>query len=90
MKLMNVNELMTKYKVGSEEWSWEEEFSSIAEVHAQEMLNLMMDIKKNGFQVPVLLGDDGRIWDGHHRIFAAYLMGLDIPVTKDMEEAGFE
>ena len=30
---------------------------------------------------PVCLGDDGRIWDGHHRIVAAHRLGFEtIPV----------
>lgn len=32
---------------------------------------------------PILLGSDGRIWDGHHRITAARRLGFDaIPVER--------
>jgi hypothetical protein len=28
-----------------------------------------------------LIGDDGRLWDGHHRLYAAYWMGYThVPV----------
>lgn len=48
--------------------------------HYQKMLE--DEIRKSGrIDSPVLLGNDGRIWDGHHRIVAARRLGIaDIPV----------
>lgn len=38
---------------------------------------------------PVELGDDGRIWDGHHRITVAYLDRLaEVPVIHVTKHAG--
>lgn len=43
---------------------------------------LKRDIEQNGITTPVLLGDDGRVWDGHHRIYCAWVLGIKmIPVT---------
>ena len=34
---------------------------------------------------PIMLGSDGRIWDGHHRIVAAVRLGFDrLPVDSDL------
>ena len=35
---------------------------------------MFWDIYYNGQQEPVLIGDDQRLWDGHHRVYA--LVGL--------------
>jgi hypothetical protein len=44
-------------------------------------LMLEEHIKNNGIPSAVLLGKDGRVWDGHHRITAARRLGFEyIPV----------
>lgn len=47
-----------------------------AEGHYQ--LQLEEDMFTSGaIPVGILLGDDGRVWDGHHRLIAARRLGMD-------------
>jgi ParB-like chromosome segregation protein Spo0J len=40
-----------------------------------------MSIEKTGIREPILLGNDGRVWDGHHRITAAHQLGIEeVPI----------
>lgn len=61
-----------------EEWSWEAELAEILEDRPLKWLGLLRSILDKGFrdpvgdEEPVILGDDGRVWSGHHRILAAH------------------
>lgn len=48
-------------------------------------LNLETYLKAQGrVEQPILLGSDGRIWDGHHRLVAARRLGFEIiPVESE-------
>lgn len=77
---MNLEQLMEWAAPGSYDWSWTYEFFSLYKT--PRFRALVEDIAENGINEPVLVGDDGRIWDGHHRICAAIELGLDlVPVT---------
>src|SRR5690606_22968569 len=42
---------------------------------------LLTRIREEGIREPILLGTDGRVWDGHHRITVAMHLGLEsVPV----------
>lgn len=42
---------------------------------------LATSIQAEGIREPVLLGNDGRVWDGHHRIVVAMRLGIEsVPV----------
>lgn len=68
--------LLGHYIPGSGDWGWEWEF--VLCCRDDYFGALVEDIKANGIQAPVVLGDDGRVWDGHHRITAAVLLRLDV------------
>jgi hypothetical protein len=85
---------MENYTPG-DEWSWEEEEADLHETpclcvpdcpipgHYQKRLEEYID-SIGYIPFPVCLGSDGRVWDGHHRIVAAYRLGIDvIPVETD-------
>lgn len=77
---MKLAELLATYRDGDEH-GWQQEFSLLREIHPEELAVLRDDIAARGIQMPVLLGPDGRVWDGHHRLCVAYELGLvDIPV----------
>lgn len=61
-------------------WSWDDEAADCAS-HPH-MADLVESIRADGIREPVLLGaDDGRVWDGHHRVCAALALGLpSVPV----------
>ncbi|WP_323986217.1 ParB N-terminal domain-containing protein [Microbacterium plantarum] len=74
--------LLRSYRDGDEH-GWETEFAWLEEHHPQKIAELMDDIHAVGIQEPILLGSDGRIWDGHHRIYAAHRLGLKrVPVVR--------
>jgi hypothetical protein len=41
------------------------------------LADLIAAIAVNGVATPLLLGDDGRVWDGHHRLLVARLLGIE-------------
>ena len=38
---------------------------------------LAASITAHGVRTPVLIGDDGRLWDGHHRVVASIYLGRE-------------
>jgi ParB-like chromosome segregation protein Spo0J len=73
---------LARWCPGSEDWDWPSEWAEIAQHNAGVTLaNLIGYIAVNGISEPVLLGDDGRVWDGHHRLMVARLLGIrTVPV----------
>lgn len=57
-----------------DDWSWDDETDDLLD---GDMSWLLFDIGREGVKNPILLGSDGRVWDGHHRIVAARLFGLN-------------
>ena len=58
-------------------WGWREEFAQLWIDDATHMHNLLVDIKRHGIREPILLGNDGRLWDGHHRLAIAVALVHD-------------
>lgn len=61
--------------VPGDEHSWADEFAWILAHRRTEFADLLADLAADGQREPVDLGADGRVWDGHHRIFAAVVKG---------------
>lgn len=60
---------------------WSEEFDWLRQEHAEDLAALAESIREHGIRTPILLGRDGRVWDGHHRLCVAYDLGItSIPV----------
>jgi hypothetical protein len=80
---MDLEVLMSKWAVGSADWTWDEELAELEEgrgVTGMDMLRT--SIQETGMKNPILLGNDGRVWDGHHRIAAARSLGIrEVPVV---------
>lgn len=82
IRTVRLDHLQGVYSVGSHDWSWADEYDDLMRREYTSMMTLILSIKSYGIQQPILLGDDGRVWDGHHRICAAMHIGLDtIPVV---------
>lgn len=78
-KMIRLDHLLGVYAVGSGDWPWEEECNKLK--NSSGMLALIYSIRAEGIREPILLGSDGRVWDGHHRIVAATLLGIhEVPV----------
>jgi hypothetical protein len=75
--------LLAEVRCGSGDWSWEQEWFWIDsdDDHAEEYAKLEEEIRRDGIRTPVLIGNDGRLWDGHHRLRIAVRLGIPyIPV----------
>lgn len=74
-----LDHLLGVYRVGSGDWAWREEYDNL--IDQPDTQKLLARIRAEGIREPVLLGTDGRVWDGHHRIVIAMHLGLDsVPV----------
>lgn len=85
--MMDLDYLMRHYTPGDGH-SWSDEIDWLTDNHLLRLYCLSRNIKKHGIREPILLGDDGRVWDGHHRIAAAYQLGLQEVPVQYAEQAG--
>jgi hypothetical protein len=75
--------VLTEVRCGSQDWSWEEEWADLDRRHAETgyLDTLEQQIREHGITMPVLIGSDGRLWDGHHRLRLAVRLGIPyVPV----------
>lgn len=74
---MPITELMQTVRPGSYDrpWSWLDEARWLWTHQPGIMANLVQSILADGQQEPVKAGFDGRMWDGHHRVFALLAAG---------------
>lgn len=76
---VRLDHLLGVYAVGSGDWSWQDEHDNLIDQPGTQ--KLLARIRDEGIREPILLGTDGRVWDGHHRIVIAMHLGLDsVPV----------
>lgn len=77
---MPLADLLRDYQDGDER-GWPMEFYLLRGTHWAALRHLVESIKAEGIRTPILLGNDGRVWDGHHRLCVADMLGLDeVPV----------
>jgi len=77
---VSLSALLQVFEDGDEH-GWHAEFDDLWHREGPAMDALSASIHKNGMQTPILLGSDGRVWDGHHRLAAAFRLGLSaVPV----------
>ena len=55
---------------------WDAEFEFLRVHHEARVQTLAALIVADGITNPILLGHDGRVWDGHHRLYVAKALGL--------------
>lgn len=75
--------VLTEVRCGSQDWAWDEEWADLDKRHAETgyLDRLEQQIRANGITMPVLIGSDGRLWDGHHRLRIAVRLGIGyVPV----------
>lgn len=65
--------LMARWRPGSGPWPWPAELVDIAAREPEAFAALVASVRALGVRVPVLLGNDARVWDGHHRVDEAEL-----------------
>lgn len=77
---MPLADLLRDWQDGDEH-GWDVEFTYLQREHGDAMRNLITSVATEGIKEPILLGSDGRVWDGHHRLCAASVLDLSsVPV----------
>lgn len=75
----SLDRLLREVRPGSRDWTWQQEHDDLwFSVHAgtSVMDDLATSMQTEGQREPVILGDDGRLWDGHHRVAVAMRLGI--------------
>jgi ParB-like chromosome segregation protein Spo0J len=81
-EFMSIETVLAEYRDGDEH-GWDTEFEYLETHHGERIAALRASIAEEGMREPVLLGSDGRVWDGHHRLCVANELGMKmIPVTR--------
>lgn len=76
---MPVAQIVTFWRPGSYDWTWVDEYDNVMQHPQTPMIRRRMFAEGAGFidhAAPVMLGSDGRVWDGHHRICLAIQLGI--------------
>jgi hypothetical protein len=77
---MELNTFLAVVRDG-EEHGWPTEFEWLRQRDGESIRQIIGSVLRLGIQRPVLIGSDGRLWDGHHRVYAAWALGFThIPV----------
>ncbi len=74
---MNLETLLATVKDGDEH-GWPSEFEFLRRTHGHRIRKLTRSILDRGITTPILIGDDGRVWDGHHRLYVAHFLGFKV------------
>lgn len=85
---MHPLDIMADYKPG-DRWDrepgdtlpngWGTEWRLLWTFRGRKMRRLTLSALLFGIRKPILLGSDGRVWDGHHRLLAAHAAGRRVP-----------
>lgn len=76
MRPTAVMELVTPGDTGP----WSSELAYLWTDHQQhETLTLLNAVLAEGITEPIIIGNDGRLWDGHHRLAVALALGIPVP-----------
>ncbi|MFF1946928.1 hypothetical protein ACFVWF_32845 [Rhodococcus qingshengii] len=73
-----------------DEHSWSDEFKFLWTNDQRGMLELVDSIAKEGIREAVVIGADGRLWDGHHRLAVAIALQLGPIEVLDHREPSVE
>jgi hypothetical protein len=73
MQELSLDTILANWKPGSfdDPWTWGQEHEWLWCHQKKKMKDLTKSISTHGIKTPIILGDDGRVWDGHHRICIA-------------------
>jgi len=74
--------LLAEVRPGSYDgdWTWEQEHDDLwfgPNASQSRMDALATSMQLDGQREPVIVGDDGRLWDGHHRVAVAMRLGFE-------------
>lgn len=85
-------QVVTFWRPGSADWSWAEEYADVMGRDRGQTDAIYRRVDSEGIDfanefAPVLLGSDGRVWDGHHRICIAIQRGIHSLMVDIVTEA---
>lgn len=70
-----------------DEHGWPVEYARLWMDQREYMNRLRLSVESEGIRRAVLIGNDGRVWDGHHRVCVAISLELGkIPIVFSGEE----
>lgn len=70
-----------------DEHGWAVEYGRLWLEQKPYMDKLRESVEAEGIRRAILVGSDGRVWDGHHRVCVAISLGLDeIPIVFSGED----
>jgi hypothetical protein len=78
-----LGEVLERWRPGSHDCDWPDEFGRIALHDSPQLVALMFDMLRHGAEdvQPVVLGWDGRVWAGHRRLYVWWWLGREtVPV----------
>jgi hypothetical protein len=79
---MQVLDILRHYRDG-DEYGWDTEFDMLRSEHGERLYEIARTAHRDGIREPILLGNDGRVWDGHHRLCVAVDFGIvRVPVDR--------
>ena len=80
---MPISDILLNWKPGSrgDDWTWRDEYIDLLTRDVNNTRSIIHRAWRDGLhfadkEQPILLGSDGRVWDGHHRICVALLLGI--------------
>lgn len=76
---MQLKDLLEHWRPGSQDppWTWHDEHAELTTGTGRALTDWLREqIKVNGIYDPIILGHDGRVWDGHHRVIIARQLGI--------------
>lgn len=71
---MKLVDIFATVEPGDNNWAWCNQFKWLENNHWPELKALTRDVVTNGQQTPIHIGSDGRLWDGHHRLWVFYTL----------------
>jgi len=82
--------IVTFWRPGSHDWTWAEEYADLVDDPVTERVRER--VRSEGIDfidevAPVMLGSDGRVWDGHHRIVIALEQRIPSLMVEVVERA---
>lgn len=75
-QLWPLQRILAEVRCGSQDWTWDDEWADLDQRHPEKLAVLEQSIKTEGITTPLLIGSDGRLWDGHHRLRIAVRLGI--------------
>ena len=81
--------LIAIWRPGSGDWDWVTEYTSLVDLPVTEAIEKRVLNEGIGFadeHSPIMLGSDGRVWDGHHRIILAIKHGISSVKVEGLDD----